>query len=142
MRILVDTNVYLDFFLEREGFNEAKEFFLNCRLAKCKTFVTSMSLRDIEYVAHRKKKNKQESMRILNAVYSLCTKVLDVTADDAINAMFSDFDDYEDGMIAFSAERSMMNLIISNNVDDFRHSTIPIWTPKEFNDVIRREKYR
>ena len=139
MWILVDTNVYLDYFLDREGADEAQKFFINCHKTKSKTFVTSMSLRDIEYAAHKYTHDKAVSKRILASTYELCSKVIGITEDDAINSIYSDIDDYEDSLIVEAAKRSMINLIVTNNKKDFQNSRFPVFTPKEYNEIVERD---
>ena len=132
MWILVDTNVYIDYFLDREGSNIAEEFFVRCRKNKDKIFVTSMSLRDIEYAAHKHTHNKAISKKILQYTYSLCNKVISITTDDAVNAIYSDADDFEDRLIVEAAKREMINIIVTNNTKDFHNCGLPAWTPKEY----------
>ena len=141
MRILVDTNVFLDFLLDRGADTIiAKEFFRNCLINRMQTFLTSMSLRDIGYAAHKFFHSEKKAREIQINAYSLCSKVISITNDDAITSLYSDMKDYEDSLIVESAKREMIDLIITNNVKDFEKTNFPIWTPKEFNDVINRNQ--
>lgn len=138
MRFLVDSNVFLDIFLDREGADDAEEFFRWCRKRKCQTYVTSMSLRDIGYVAHRCFHSEKEAKKIMHQVYARCSKIIDITADDAINSLFADMNDYEDSLISEAADRTMVNLIISNDKKGFKNSKVAAITPKEMNDIFER----
>ena len=132
MRLLVDTNVFLDYLLRREDkWKDALKFFIWCRENKNQTFVTSMSLRDIEYIAHKISKDKTEANKVLNGVYSLCSKVIGVSADSAINAMFEDYKDYEDELQVQAAQESLLDAIITNNTKDFENRGIAVFTPKQ-----------
>ena len=132
MRFLVDTNVFLDYLLRREDkWKDALKFFIWCRENKNQTFVTSMSLRDIEYIAHKISKDKTEANTVLNGVYSLCSKVIGVSADSAINAMFEDYKDYEDELQVQAAQESLLDAIITNNTKDFENRGIAVFTPKQ-----------
>ena len=54
MRILVDTNVFVDLLFQRDDkWKDALNFFIWCRRYKNQTYITSVSLRDIEYIAHK-----------------------------------------------------------------------------------------
>lgn len=90
-----------------------------------------MSLRDIEYVAMRCLHDKRKTNVILNDVYSLCSKVVGVSADSAINAMFEDYKDFEDELIIQTAKESMLDAIVTNNIKDFKNRGIPVFTPQE-----------
>ena len=132
MRLLVDTNVFLDYLLQREDkWQDALKFFVWCRAHHNQTFVTSMSLRDVEYVAHRLCHDKEKAAKILNGVYSLCSKVIGVSADSAINAMFENYQDYEDELQIQVAKEELLDAIITNNVKDFDNRGIAVFTPKQ-----------
>lgn len=132
MRILVDTNVFLDYLLKRPGqWQDAFRFFLWCRAHRNQTFVTSMSLRDIEYAAHRLSHNKAAANRILSGVYSLCSKVIGVSADSAITAIFEDYADYEDQLQLQAAKEKMLDAIVTNDIKGFENQGIAVFTPKQ-----------
>ena len=132
MRLLVDTNVFLDYLLKREGqWEDALRFFLWCRKHHNQTFVTSLSLRDIEYVAHRFCHDKAETRRILNGVYSICSKVIGVSADSSINAMFEDYADFEDELQCSAAKEAQLDAVITNDIKGFENRGIAVFTPKQ-----------
>ena len=140
MWILVDTNVFLDFYFKRgqEGI-EASEFFRNCLKQRHRLLISSMSLRDIEYTAHKYFHDSFKAKQAQIAAYQICSKVVGITADDAITSLYSDVSDYEDSLQLEAAKREMADLIITNNIKDFKNAKFPIWTPKEFNDIIKSE---
>ena len=132
MRILVDTNVYLDFFLKRDGFFEAsKEFFKWNKANKNSIYVTSMSLRDIGYIATRFFHSNKIGKEIQQSVYCICTKVIGISADAAIDSLYSEIDDYEDSLLIDAAEEAMVDAIVTNNKKDYLKSKIPVFTPEE-----------
>lgn len=132
MRLLVDTNVFLDFVLGREsGCKEALEFFIWCKKQGNQTFITSMSLRDVEYVAMKNLHDKRKANILLGDVYSLCSKVIGVSADSAINAIYEDYKDFEDELLIQAAQEELLDAIVTNNKKDFVDRGIPIFTPKE-----------
>lgn len=140
MWILVDTNIFLDYLLSRgEQAVVAKEFFYNCRKTQSKTFIAATSLKDIDYVMHRYLHDKNEAKKAVRDVYSLVSKVISITADDAIESIYSDMNDYEDSLLVEAAKREMINLIVTNNVKDFKSSHFPVLSPKEFNDIINNQ---
>ena len=136
MRVLVDTNIFLDYLLKREGqWEDAFRFFLWCRKNRNQTYVTSMSLRDIEYIAHKYCRDKVEANRILNGVYSLCSKVIGISADCAINAMFENYSDFEDELQVEAAKEAMLDAIVTNDVKGFENRGIAAFTPKQIIDL-------
>lgn len=137
MRILVDTNVLLDLALEREEGKSALEFFIWCKQNNNQTYVTSMSLRDIEYIAARTSHDHKKASYVLSQVYSIVSKVIGISADSAINAMYEDYKDYEDELIIQAAKEEMLDAIVTNNVKDFANKGIAVFTPGE---IINRVK--
>ena len=135
MRILVDTNVFLDHFLARgdDGL-VATKFFAWCFFSKNQIYVASSSLRDIEYVAMRHFHNHLEARKVTLATYSLCAKVIGISADSAIESLFSDNHDYEDECLIQAAKEQLLDAIVTNNIKDFSNSGIPCFKPKELMD--------
>lgn len=136
MQILVDTNVILDFVLQREGGKDALEFFIWCRKYKNKTFVTSMSLRDVEYVAMRSLHDKKKANSVLLDVYSLCTKVVGISADSTITAIYEDYKDFEDELLIQTAKEHLIDAIVTNNTKDFIGRGVSVFTPKEIISAV------
>ena len=135
MRILVDTNVFLDFLLERENFQIVSDFFTLSNKFRNTIYVTSISVRDIGYVVHKVFHSEEKAREMQHQVYSLCTKIIDITGDDTINSIFDAQNDFEDSLIKEAAEREMVDLIVTYNVKDFRKLGFPALTPKEINDI-------
>ncbi|MBR5997196.1 MAG: PIN domain-containing protein [Bacilli bacterium] len=139
MRLLVDTNVFLDFILQRDsGCRHALEFFLWCRKYKNSIYVTSMSLRDIEYAAMRSVHDKKKANRIVADVYSLCNKVIGISADSAINAIYEDYKDFEDELIIQAAKEELLDAVVTSNIKDFENRGIPVFTPQS---IVNQSSY-
>ena len=132
MRLLVDTNVFLDYLLGREsGCKEALQFFIWCRHNKNPIYVTSMSLRDIEYIAMKNLHNKKEANVLLGDVYSICSKVVGISADSAISSIYEDYIDFEDELLIQTAREELLDAIVTNNKKDFVDRGFPVFTPRE-----------
>ena len=142
MYILVDTNVYLDFLLDRGKQSEvAKRFFINAHISRSKIFLSPMSLRDIGYIAGRALHNQFKGKQAQSDAYALSQKMIDVSRSDAIEALYSDMKDYEDALLVESAKRELLDLIVTNNIKDFEKATgISVWTPEYFNEVIEKQR--
>ena len=141
MYILVDTNVYLDFLLDRgEQSKVAKRFFTNAYLSRSKVFLSSMSLRDIGYIAAKTFHSQEKGRKVQSDAYSLCQKMIDYTQSDAIEALYSKMKDFEDAVLVESAKRELLDLIVTNNIKDFEDADFPVWTPERFNEIIERRE--
>ena len=139
MRILIDTNVFLDFFLERENqFEDAETVFKNCFKQHHQIFITSMSLRDIGYAIQRTTHDHKKAKEFQISTYQICSKVIGISSDDAIESLYSEVNDYEDSLQVEAAKREMLDLIITDNVKDFRFADFPVLSPKDFNSIIEK----
>ena len=114
MKILIDTNVILDFFLSREPyFAEAKQLFEIIRKEEIEAFTTASSITDIYYiVAKRQGKDfaRGTIMRLI-AVFGIIT----VSGEDCSDALHLPFEDFEDALITVCAKKEDMSFIISND---------------------------
>ena len=90
-----------------------------------------MSMRDIEYVVMKSLHDKKKANEVLFKVYSICTKIVGVSADDVINAMYEDYHDFEDELQIQVCREILADAIITNNKKDFENRGVPIFTPKE-----------
>lgn len=135
MRILVDTNIFLDYLLDRENAEEVKKFFLYCYKLKNQLYVTTLSLRDIGYVVHHYTHNKKDALKAQMSVYQICSKILDITADDAINSLFSDMPDFEDSLQKESAERNMLDVIVTNDKKDYKDCGMAVLPLRVINEI-------
>lgn len=137
MKILVDTNVFLDLLLGRPPFyDEDLRLFNNIKNKNHQIYINAMQFRDIEYALRKKIEDKNKLYIALNSIYQLVTKVIPLTADDAINSIFDYKKDFEDYMLACSCESAMLDCVVTNNKKDFKHETVKVFSVEEFNKII------
>ena len=135
MKVLVDTNVFLEYFLRRENYRDVDKFFLLAAKQYNQTFVTSMSLRDIGYTLHRYLHDEKKTREAQLQVYSMVSKIVGVSADAAIDSLYSDAKDFEDALQARAAEEAMCMAIVTFNKRDYQKANIPVFTPMEICDL-------
>ena len=115
MRVLVDTNVFLDVIMMRKPFNDAaKAFFIKARENKDQIYVCGTTLKDLSYQGHRLYHSNEKTNNLLIDIYSRISKIVGVSTDDCIEALYMD-GDYEDNIIALTAETSMCDAIITRD---------------------------
>ena len=130
MRLLVDTNVFLDIIMKRTPYNEtAKKFFVKARDNRDEIYVCGTTLKDISYYGHKLYHSYEKTNNLLIDIYSRITKIVGVTTDDCIEALYMD-GDYEDNLIALTAETTTCDAIISRDKSF-----------KNFRVVLSPEKY-
>ena len=137
MRILVDTNVFLDFLLRRgKQADEAELFFKLCRQGRHQIYASAMTIRDIGYIASRILHDKKMGRDYQYKTYNLCSKIVPLSVDATINGIYDDNKDYEDFLIKCSAEENMCNLVVTSNIKDFNYPTMPALTVNDVNKAL------
>ena len=131
MKILIDTNVWLDVALGREGFSEHSFTALcECIDSNDEAFIAATSLKDVFYIVSR--------IAGSNAAYRAVDQILEIanaaTIDDAIcrNALALERPDYEDGLIAASIQAESIDVVITRDKTAFHELGIPVCTPSDF----------
>lgn len=134
-KILIDTNVLLDYFLEREPFFEdAKEVILSCTDGKAKGCIAAHSISNMFFIL-RKDYNANERREVL---LNLC-KIFDVEGIDKAKLISGltneDFPDFEDCLQMECAKSYEADYIITRNVSDYAKSEIKAIEPKDYLEL-------
>jgi len=136
--ILVDTNIILDYYEEREGhFEDAKRVLEYCTTPVIEGYMAFHSVSIIWYAL--RKAPQQVRRNILREI----TKLLTVTAAqhsavvDAVNN--ESFSDFEDCLQAKCALQVNADYIVTRNVKDFTASKVPAVTPAELLEIINNQ---
>jgi len=130
-KIFLDTNVVIDFLLQREPFakDAAIIFELGAR-KKLKLFVSSLSINNIDYIVS-KLESRSKARKLTRKLITLIevSSVGKITVEKAVE---SDFKDFEDALQSFCAEEANLKILVTRNVKDFSKSNLSILTPIEF----------
>ena len=140
MRLLIDTNVYLEFFLKREKHDVVFSFFRYASRFKNQTCVSAMSLRDFGYVIHKYLHDSELTKKLQLQVYEMTSKIVNTSADAAIESIYNDVKDYEDSLQMITAEEAMCDAIITFNKKDYEKSRVPAFTPDKMIDIWNKSK--
>ncbi|MDK2821768.1 MAG: hypothetical protein PWP31_1733 [Clostridia bacterium] len=132
MKTIIDNNVILDVFQNREPFVQFSSKVLRLvETNQIKGFITANSITDIYYVLNRYLKDKQKLYKVIDILLQL-VDIIDVTAKDVRKAFHPGVHDFEDELICVCAERAKIDYIITHNTKDFTNSPIPAITPEDF----------
>ena len=130
--ILLDTDVVLDFLLDRKPFSDdTLHILLKCEKKEMNAFVTPVIVANTYYLLRQKASQSYviEQLKILLKIIS----VLSMDQKQVLSALDSKFTDFEDALQCFSAVNSnKIDAIITRNIKDFKKSTLPVFTPNEF----------
>jgi len=131
-RILIDTNVLLDYLLEREPFFEdAKGIMASCAEGKAKGCIAAHSIPNMFFIL-RKDYNAKERREVLS---NLCS-IFDVEGIDKgkllSGLLNEDFTDFEDCLQMECAKSYGADYIVTRNVVDYSVSDVKAIEPKDY----------
>lgn len=129
MRVHVDTNILIDFVCKREGFFlPAQELFATGYTGRVQLMTSALSVVNTMYVA---RKHDSEVVKKRLKQISQFVKVADLRADVVIETLGSDWKDYEDATQERSAVVESADCIVTRNKQDFKSSSLPVYTVDE-----------
>ena len=131
-KILIDTDVVLDFFFDRKPFSEyaTKVFFL-CEANKIKGFVTPVIYSNVYYLLRQTSRHEKVVEKLSQLL--LITDVLLMDKEIVTNALNSGFTDFEDALQNYAAvKRGDINVILTRNLKDYKKSDLGIMTPETY----------
>ncbi|NJO44023.1 MAG: PIN domain-containing protein [Cyanobacteria bacterium CRU_2_1] len=131
MRILIDTNVILDFLLQREPFfQEAERLFQAVGNGQAIGYITATTLTDIFYIARR---HTQSLKKARQAVSETLTAMDICPVDRGVleSAFKSNFADFEDAVQIFSAIAQGLDAIITRDAQGFINSPLSTLSVQE-----------
>ena len=131
-KILIDTNILLDYLLEREPFFEdAKEVILTCTEGNTKGCIAAHSISNMFFILRRDYDAKERREVLKN----LCM-IFDVEGIDKTKLLLGleneDFSDFEDCLQMECAKSYGAEYIVTRNVSDYSVSDIKAILPSEY----------
>ncbi len=131
-KILIDTNVLIDYLLEREPFfDDAKGVILSCADGKIKGCIAAHSIPNMFFIL-RKDFNAKERREVL---LNLC-KIFDIEGIDKAKLISGltneDFTDFEDCLQMECAKSYGADYIVTRNVADYSVSEVKAIEPKDY----------
>ncbi|MEX1014094.1 MAG: PIN domain-containing protein [Candidatus Paceibacterota bacterium] len=130
-KVLFDTNVILDIALKRNSFfDHAVQIFGLTDQGIIQGYITASTITDIYYIS-KKEKGHDLALEFISNVIEV-VEVIGVDKNIIVNAIKSNFKDFEDAVQASSAASNGIETVITRNVKDFEHSNLKVFSPLEF----------
>jgi predicted nucleic acid-binding protein len=137
--ILIDTNIILDFALERENYFSNAEKILKLAYDKAiVAFITAPTVCNIYYIA-RKQTGRDKALEFIKNILSFL-EIANIDKQAILNALDSDFKDFEDALQNNAAQDMDIPIIITRNEIDFKKSKLIIYSPEQFIEVFLKEQ--
>jgi predicted nucleic acid-binding protein len=137
MRLFLDTNVMLDLLGERDPFYvSAAKIATLADKRSLQIVVSALSYATISYFLSKyegmeKTKDKLRKFKVISEICELDEVIIE-------KGLNSDFLDFEDSLQYFSALRTECDIIVTRNGKDFKKSEIPVMSPDEFLNSIKK----
>jgi predicted nucleic acid-binding protein len=129
-KVLIDTDVILDFFFDRQPYAEYSAQVIGlCETNKIRGFVTPVIFSNVYYLLRRTARHD----KVINNLKQLLgiTDVLAMDKEVVTNALNSGFKDFEDSLQNFAAmKHGAIDVILTRNLKDFSKSDIGVLTPE------------
>ena len=139
-RILVDTNILLDYILTREPFYEsAKSIVSACVDGKVSGCIAAHSISNMFFIL-RKDYNEKERRDILSGLCSIFD-VEGIDKDKLLAGLRNEnFSDFEDCLQMECAKEYHAEYIVTRNIDDYKMSEIGAILPEDYLKVEEKAK--
>jgi len=130
--VLIDTDVILDFFFDRQPFAEsASEVFSLCESGHVIGYTTPVIICNVYYLLRKIAKHEAIIAKLKQLLEIV--GIIDMNREVVLKALDSKFKDIEDALQNFSASlNGDINIILTRNVKDFSKSDIAVMTPEMF----------
>ena len=137
MRVLIDSNVFLDVLLKRSPFYEAAIEVLKLSVREdIQEFVSASAITDIYYIAYKNMRDKAVVRELLKKLL-LIVSVAGVSEEEIQKALELGWKDFEDSVQYSVALLNEMNGLITRNVKDYSSSEIQVWEPNQFLELVQ-----
>lgn len=138
MRVLIDTNVILDFLQERKPFVEnAARLFERIDSGEIEGFIAATTITNIYYIVRRAagRTVAQDAITQVLSDLNICAVDLEIL-EQALTLSFKDF---EDAVQYACALAHNVDVIVTRDADGFVNAQIPVVLPEDLDTINREE---
>jgi len=138
IKVLIDTNIIIDFFSEREPFyKDAEIVFQEINGKQISGYISASAVTDIFYLLRKAKGNLYAVNCILKLIQII--EILSIDKQIIVDALFLNWVDFEDAVQAQTAIENEIDIIITRNTKDFQETmSVKVLNPIEFIEWIKK----
>lgn len=131
-RVLLDTNIILDFVLQREDYQKACTLIEWATIGKIQAFITPPIVQSLAYFVGREFGSWQTKEILLTLIGDI--QVIELGLDDMISALHSPIPDVEQALKYYTALHHKLDYVITRNEELIKSAipVLPACTPEEF----------
>lgn len=131
MRVLLNTDVILDLFLDRAPFAAAAATLWRAHeRQQLNAYVAAITPVNLFYIARKLRDEQTARLAVIELLATL--NVCGIGQGILNSALSLPFHDYEDAVQHAAASAAGLEAIITRNVEDYSAATLPIFAPSEF----------
>ena len=135
MRALLDSDVNLDFILQRQPFFvEAAEIFTRLGNGEFNAYVSAVTPINVYYFTRKAKGISGARQAVQDLL--IAAKICVIDSRILQNAHNSPITDYEDAVQHECAVAENLDAIVTRNVKDYKNASIKVYSPTEFLQII------
>ncbi len=131
-QILIDTDVILDFFFDRQPFADSSSSVISlCESKLIEGYITPVICSNLYYLLRKTASHNKviDKLKKLSSILG----ILPMDRNIVIQALNSEFKDSEDALQNFAAKYSSnVDVILTRNVKDYSKSDIGVLTPESY----------
>jgi predicted nucleic acid-binding protein len=134
MRVLIDTNVVLDFLQERKPFVEnAARLFERIDAGEIEGFIAATTITNIYYIVRRTagRAVAQDAITQIFCDLNICAVDLEILEQ----ALALNFEDFEDAVQYACALMYTVNAIVTRDASGFINAEIPVVLPEDIDNI-------
>lgn len=129
-KIFIDSDIILDVFLQRSPFFKYSQVLLNISNPELKLTTSTLVIANVHYFI--KKYTNKNTAKLLIKEFLDIFEILSFEREHILSAVNSDHTDLEDSFQYYIAIQNNCDAIITRNIKDYKHATIPVLTAEQF----------
>lgn len=141
MKMFLDTNILIDFLLEREPFYECSlRVFSAATIHVMEVGMSSLTVINADYVCVEKKRLPKDVYRKKMDALRPFVRILSVDDKDIDMAYNAQWKDFENAVQYYSAKRHEADFVVTRNIKDFEKGEYAkVITPEQALNIIQNE---
>lgn len=131
MRVIIDTNILIDYFAKRDYFyQDAVKLKAVSFFGDIDVWATSNSFTDVFYILHKEHESQviQDCFLASKEFLNICS----VTSDDIFSTATEKWADFEDCLLYRCAKKLKADYLLTRDKEGFLRADIPCLSPSEF----------
>ena len=132
MKIMIDTNIFIDVMLDRETLADSSAKILTmCESGNIQGFASASCITDIFYIVRKFSHSTEKAYEAIGKVLEI-VKICAVTEKEIFRAYNRHSKDFEDCLLSECALSAGADYIVTRNIKDFTESEVTALTPEDF----------